>query len=627
MNVDSSSSKREKLWSSQDDEPNQCRSTDADTPQCTMAPAKDVLQSPAAATQRRDEFIQNGSELPALPLAPAAGPPPPQTRAPAPDVSVQYGALTASFRAGIPLACVFAEPTSASDVPLPCYTRDERERVCAETGRDPERTGPVTPDYARVLTAAQRASSARIEQEERAHAHALEAMSDPLVAALVIPGILNGNSWTDIDAAAQCAGGISGVAMSLAGVPPRAETPEVERASPTEGPTSSDPEPPTQEHAAREVPREHHALEDTLPAFPKDNEHEPLRDAPAPTTSHPGVLLLRPLENTPPAFRVENEPSSLSLAAPAPAVSSTDAEAMRVFARLQSLGSRSKFDESQFQSRYRDGLRVDPDDPQHSWYRLRDGQPPAKIPGDWGVDRTLDFFTGPETTSSFRPYFAMLQREGIATEADVRATLAHALPPAGRERSENAVRRELKQAFRNPILDQMATHGDMLRMTRGLNSGDKGVLAEAWYGRQRGLSDGQVTLDRAAMARSGITLMTSRRIDFVDGAKLREVKSIRGPMSERDLDQFADLSKIASSEQGVDLGIRDGRVQRVTEVVYTFLDPEGVKANAEWMTERLKAIQNLSFEIFNEAGQSKVIDRSKIRELEAPTLSAWMKEN
>ena len=65
----------------------------------------------------------------------------------------------------------------------------------------------------------------------------------------------------------------------------------------------------------------------------------------------------------------------------------------------------------------------------------------------------------------------------------------------------------------------------------------------------------------------------------------------------------------------------DGGTQQLTEVRYVFTLPKGVEANAEFMIRELRNNQNiLSFEIFNNRGERKIIEHGDLKKLNGTVL-------
>jgi hypothetical protein len=231
----------------------------------------------------------------------------------------------------------------------------------------------------------------------------------------------------------------------------------------------------------------------------------------------------------------------------------------------------------------------------------------------------------------------MLVDNGVATEAEIQAALAKN-GFDGRRVAD--VRVALKREFRDRVVARMtlsepgavaeakkryptlswATNPDaakaearqreMVRLTTGLNSGDIGSLAEEWYCEVSGLRGAavHVHVDMGTLGKQGIVFAEQRKLDLVSGDTVVEIKRVTGPLGDRDKVQFDDLRKIGNAGRAVDVG--GGRL--VTNVRYTFVHPEGARANEGWMKEALRGNEGLSFEIFNSRGERTVITKDAI---------------
>jgi hypothetical protein len=131
----------------------------------------------------------------------------------------------------------------------------------------------------------------------------------------------------------------------------------------------------------------------------------------------------------------------------------------------------------------------------------------------------------------------------------------------------------------------------------------------------------QVPVSKADLQRQGISIEGDRRLDLVNGSTMREIKAISGKMGDHDLNQFKDFMELTQKRGQVSKGDKAFTIENAR---YVFTDPKGIKANSKWMTKQLNDHPNLSFEIFNAKGESKVIDQSKLNELTETHLENWL---
>jgi hypothetical protein len=128
--------------------------------------------------------------------------------------------------------------------------------------------------------------------------------------------------------------------------------------------------------------------------------------------------------------------------------------------------------------------------------------------------------------------------------------------------------------------------------------------------------------DEPVMEEAKVKLASNRVPDFIEGEAIHEMKAISGPLDKEGKQQFEDNMKLVDADgEVVD---SSGKAHRIKEVMYTFFEPEGVKANAAWMRNVLKENQSLSFEIYNAKGERKVVTKENLKELTGITLEAWL---
>src|SRR5690606_26080913 len=150
---------------------------------------------------------------------------------------------------------------------------------------------------------------------------------------------------------------------------------------------------------------------------------------------------------------------------------------------------------------------------------------------------------------------------------------------------------------------QQASHQRFIELTEGLGGNDRGRLAEKWYRRvfapesATQISVSSETLN--TLRPEGMKSDQGRRLDMVDAdGTVREIKHISGPLSKRDLDQFADMMELVGSKTKLNdprLYAQHGK-KTVTpnRAVVTFTDPKGANANLEWIRASLEGRPELS---------------------------------
>lgn len=236
---------------------------------------------------------------------------------------------------------------------------------------------------------------------------------------------------------------------------------------------------------------------------------------------------------------------------------------------------------------------------------------------------------GHDPASGFGRFTAMLVAEGFASHTDLVARLQ----PPGSMRYRT-VRGNLKDLYARLLIDhllspdrltatplfqflirqgvpasraaQAASHAEMLRLTAGLHSSDRGAVAEVWYDRfhnPTGPLVRQVTITPEMATAAGATTSTTRRIDRVEGSALHELKNVSTPLGADDWAAIGDQLALVGHQVPV-----GGAPRALDRVVVSFLDPAGVLANAREMYLRLDPSQpgasTLTFELFSARGDS-----------------------
>nr|WP_236669098.1 DUF4157 domain-containing protein [Aquimarina mytili] len=295
-------------------------------------------------------------------------------------------------------------------------------------------------------------------------------------------------------------------------------------------------------------------------------------------------------------------------------------------------GSRlRRFTREEFIAEYQRGKRFD-EGGSNRWYNLNtDRANTRQFFTDAEIaDPNLAFnrLAGTGSRSSFRPYYEMLTSNGIASEARVRRRFNELLAsPRGRDL--DFVRHSLKDAFKNDIMTYLtnrqrlttahpgktfeeASHIEMMRITNDLNSSDKGSLSERWYS---AVYDPDSLTHVQFTGASG----TTRYADLLnEDGTMKDLKYIREALSARELEQFDDYRLMIGQDVTVTNADGSTNTIRVQRLRYSFMNPSGVRANAEWMHGILSSPStNITFEIFNAHGQRRIVTRAGIFEMGA----------
>ena len=153
-----------------------------------------------------------------------------------------------------------------------------------------------------------------------------------------------------------------------------------------------------------------------------------------------------------------------------------------------------------------------------------------------------------------------------------------------------------------------ASHAEMLRVTRNLGSSYSGTVAERWYEAAFGpASAKQVTITPEQASAAGTSISTTRRLDRVSGWFIEELKNVSGRLDAEDKAQIEDQLRLVDR----DIPLGEGKVQHVSYLKVSMLDPEGVLANAGYMYDRLDPSEprasELMFEIWSSRGTSLLV--------------------
>jgi hypothetical protein len=242
-----------------------------------------------------------------------------------------------------------------------------------------------------------------------------------------------------------------------------------------------------------------------------------------------------------------------------------------------------------------------------------------------------------EHNPSFVQFTDMLQREGIATRAEVIRRIGvgdDGAPIVARNRSHDDVRGQVKDLFRDEIIARtMSRDGralseadsvlELRRLTSELNSSDQGKLTEAWYAARRGLSDQQPTMNEATNPMVvGRTASGGRQPDFVDGNELVEVKSTRNGLTPEDQLQIEVDLMCCATGGGVRVG---GKTQKAARLRLVFTDPGGALGSCGPLQRWLDNHPELTIEIFGRTGRPTLLSQATLptalRKARAKTLA------
>ena len=297
----------------------------------------------------------------------------------------------------------------------------------------------------------------------------------------------------------------------------------------------------------------------------------------------------------------------------------------------------------------------------------RGGGESVTFDADVSIDEVLNVLTGADSASSFKPYFEMLTKGeyGIANVDQVRAAIERIKPGYGSGKGPNGealgkpvadVRHQLKVTFREQIFKYIfdteklaakrpdprwqgtpgeqlavraeASHARMLEVTEGLNSKDASRISEIWYERANPAAmDGAVPQPMIRSAQNPTIGKIDRQPDnFIaidkDAGEYMS-HDIKLGVGEIDQAQLSAMLKLVRPKGGTK--IMDGATERlVTKHRVSYLNPKAITDQAKEMRLLIEDNPNLQFEIYNTQGQSKVITRANLRELEQPALGTWL---
>lgn len=242
------------------------------------------------------------------------------------------------------------------------------------------------------------------------------------------------------------------------------------------------------------------------------------------------------------------------------------------------------------------------------------------------------------TMSEMRRFIELLIQEGFIQKPD---DLIPYVPEFAGLRHRN-VRHKIKEPFQARLLDRAtdpkrlktlpayekaiqggadpatalrtAAHEELLRISEGLPSSDRGSFGESWYERIYPPSDPkkaytQVEVEPAQINPQLPAEVTpfdqSRRIDSLRNQAVFEIKNISGSLSTHGRGQIEDMAKLLGSEVLVPGDVPAGKTVgppvpkkvKVDQLVVVFPDPAGAQANITWATGFLEAHPNANIEI------------------------------
>jgi hypothetical protein len=270
--------------------------------------------------------------------------------------------------------------------------------------------------------------------------------------------------------------------------------------------------------------------------------------------------------------------------------------------------------------------------------------PELPFPAETTKDQAYDLLGGYDRDTDFGTYchvlvdvmglathqglIELMQAPGKRVPRTVRGNLKDLLGGRIQAYLRDRVRLEGSEAYKAALAAtgspdralKAASHGEMVRITRLLDSQDRGAVAERWY-RETHAPD---ATPQVGVTKDKFPQLTEARrsIDMMEGKKLRELKNVSGGLDKGDRAQIQDLIGLI----GAEVPLRTGETRKVESLEVSFLDPLGVKANERFMRTTLtdNAGLKIGFEIFNIRGESRVITKDNIKLLDQPGLSHWL---
>ena len=260
----------------------------------------------------------------------------------------------------------------------------------------------------------------------------------------------------------------------------------------------------------------------------------------------------------------------------------------------------------------------------------------ARVPErfDAGVTKRQAFreLGGYDPKSSFGAFVDMLMKQELISS---RQEVIDAMGDPS-SRTHDTVRGNVKEIFRKQLVDQItstkylkknttqyqevldaggsaqiarraASMAELVRLSAGLDSADRGSLGERvyeeLYGTKKSVTQVDVSPAELAAAKGvpEADIPKGRRIDRMDGSKAREIKNVSSRMGAEQRGEIDDmLAMIGSKVQP-----KTGPPRLLESVAVAFLDPLGGKTNASLALEILEAnpTADLTFEFHTREGK------------------------
>jgi hypothetical protein len=221
----------------------------------------------------------------------------------------------------------------------------------------------------------------------------------------------------------------------------------------------------------------------------------------------------------------------------------------------------------------------------------------------------------------------LLQEPARRMPRTVRSNLKTLLMPRLLAYLRDPVRLERTETYRHLLATtgsreralRGASHAELVRISRQLESQDRGTVAERWYRETFApRASPQVPVFRTEFPHFG---EARRSIDMLDDGTLRELKNVSGGLDPGDRRQVQDLIGLINASITV-----GGRARTVERVVVSFVDPLGARANQRFMRTTLTANPGLDigFEVFNIRGERMEITHDTLHLLDEPGFSRWL---
>ncbi|MDT7689978.1 MAG: hypothetical protein QOE46_2737 [Acidobacteriota bacterium] len=283
-------------------------------------------------------------------------------------------------------------------------------------------------------------------------------------------------------------------------------------------------------------------------------------------------------------------------------------------------GAKDKLNEQGFIDKYKDdwvyNLKT------NRWEKIPESRKrprptPVRLPPGTDSHLIARLLTGEGSTSTFKKYFEMLKSQGLADDATLLKAIEDVRTKYQLETKETTldkVRHDLKEKYRPDVmkkmfegpngtkLDAQASHEKMLEITDKLAPSDKGTLTEEWLRKTREAA-GSTDISKQVVIKSSEHpgMEGDRRLDFVEGDTINEVKSGKDRLKEEEYGEMRDHLTLVSKESIIDV---DGKPRQVKKLKWTFTSPEGGRANAEYLVKQLELNSRLTVEVFNDSHQS-----------------------